>query len=108
MNDSTKFRVALTADFYDAAEALRYQDIGLDLLRADPRFELTRFDAHRPIIEPQQFAGVNGAIVLAPRVSVESLQQSEDLLAIGRFGVGYDSVDVAACTNAGVLLFITA
>jgi phosphoglycerate dehydrogenase-like enzyme len=108
MSEPAKFRVALTADFYDAAEELRYQDIGLDLLRADPRFELTRFAEHRPVIEPQQFAGVNGAIVLAPRVSVESLLQSEDLLAIGRFGVGYDSVDVAACTNAGVLLFITA
>lgn len=108
MIDSTTFRVALTADFYDAVGALRYQDIGLSLLQADPRFELTRFAEHRPMVEPQQFAGINGAIVLSPRVTSESLLQSEDLLAIGRFGVGYDSVDVAACTRAGVLLFITA
>jgi phosphoglycerate dehydrogenase-like enzyme len=27
---------------------------------------------------------------------------------VGRFGVGYDAVDVAACTEADVLLFITA
>src|SRR5262249_50194166 len=31
-----------------------------------------------------------------------------DLLAIGRFGVGYDSVDVAACTAADVVLLIAA
>ncbi|MDQ3440574.1 MAG: dehydrogenase, partial [Planctomycetota bacterium] len=30
------------------------------------------------------------------------------LLAIGRFGVGYDAVDVAACTDADVVAFITA
>jgi phosphoglycerate dehydrogenase-like enzyme len=29
-------------------------------------------------------------------------------LAVGRFGVGYDAVDVAACTAADVLVFITA
>jgi phosphoglycerate dehydrogenase-like enzyme len=108
MTEPAKFRVALSADFYEAAGALRYEDIGLDLLRDLPGLELTRFAEHRPVIEPQQFAGINGAIVLAPRVSAESLLQSDDLLAIGRFGVGYDSVDVAACTNAGVLLFITA
>jgi phosphoglycerate dehydrogenase-like enzyme len=30
------------------------------------------------------------------------------LLAVGRFGVGYDAVDVDACTLADVLVFITA
>lgn len=105
MND-VPFRVALTADFYDAGE-LRYRDIGLDYFAEYPQFVVSRFAEHRPIIEPQQLAGVNGAIVLTPRVTAESLQQSADLLAIARFGVGYDSVDVAACTAAGVVLLIT-
>ena len=34
--------------------------------------------------------------------------KSADLLAIGRFGVGYDSVDVEACTAADVAVIITA
>lgn len=100
------FRVALTADFYNAGE-LRYRDIGLDLFAGQPRFAVTSFAEHRPIVEPQQLAGVNGAIVLTPRVTTESLTQSDNLLAIARFGVGYDSVDVAACTAAGVMLTIT-
>jgi phosphoglycerate dehydrogenase-like enzyme len=41
-------------------------------------------------------------------VSAQSVAQAGDLLAIGRFGVGYDAVDVAACTNADVVVFITA
>lgn len=102
-----KFRVALTADFYDAAGALRYRDIGLDLLRQSAAHELSCFDTHRSPIEPQQLAGANGLIVLSPRVTTESLSANDDLLAIGRFGVGFDSVDVAACTAADVLLYIT-
>ena len=104
-----RFRIALTADFYDAAGQLRYRDIGLDLLQQAAHFaEVVNFATHCTPIAPQQLAGVNGAIVLSPRVTAESLSASEDLLAIGRFGVGYDSVDVAACTAADVLLFITA
>jgi phosphoglycerate dehydrogenase-like enzyme len=102
------FRIALTADFYDAAGALRYRDIGLDRCSDSTRFMISRFAEHRGEIEPQQLAGYQGAVVLSPRVTAHSLSAADDLLAIGRFGVGYDSVDVAACTAADVLLFITA
>ena len=46
--------------------------------------------------------------MLTPSVTKESVTDAKDLLAIGRFGVGYDSVDVKACTEADVLLYITA
>ena len=52
--------------------------------------------------------GANGVIVLTPAVTRETVAAADDLLAVGRFGVGYDAVDVAACTEADVLLFITA
>ena len=102
------FRVTLTADFYDAEGRLKYRDIGLDLLESAPQIEVSRFAEHRAEIEPQQLTGANGVIVLSSRVTAQSLSASADLLAIGRFGVGYDSVDVAACTAADVVLFITA
>src|SRR5689334_3832564 len=98
MSAGNPFRVALTADFYTVAGELRYRDIGLDSFRDFPRFEISQFAEHRPVIEPEQLAGFHGAIVLTPRVTAASLQHSDDLLAIARFGVGYDSVDVAACT----------
>lgn len=107
MDHMKKFRVALTADFYDAGGTLRYRDIGLDLLRQSATHEISCFETHCSPIEPQQLAGANGVIVLSPRVTAYSLSASNDLLAIGRFGVGYDSVDVAACTAADVLLYIT-
>jgi len=101
------FRVALTGDFQDASGRPRYRDIGLDRF-ADSAIEIQRFKEHRPEIGADQLAGANAAIVLSPRVTAGSLAQSADLLAIGRFGVGYDSVDVPACTAADVLLFIAA
>ncbi len=102
------FRVGLTADFYDERGQLRYRDVGLDRLECSQSYTVTRFAEHLPEIGSDQLAGLNGVIVLTPRVSASSLKLSDDLLAIARFGVGFDSVDVAACTAADVLLTITA
>jgi phosphoglycerate dehydrogenase-like enzyme/2-keto-3-deoxy-L-rhamnonate aldolase RhmA len=100
------FRVALTGDFFDADKP-KYREIGLELFEATG-VEVERFARHLPEIATYQLAGPNGVIVLTPRVTADSLAQCPDLLAIGRFGVGYDSVDVAACTAADVMLFIAA
>ncbi len=86
---------------------MTYRDVGLDSL-ADAPIEVDFFGRHLPEIAPYQLAGANGVIVLTPRVTAASLAGNSDLLAIGRFGVGYDSVDVLACTAADVLLFIAA
>lgn len=108
MNDIQRatFRVALTADFYDEVGQPKFAHLGIDLF--DDRIEVTRFGDHRPEITPDQLAGCAGVVVLTPRVTAESLSDSDELLAVGRFGVGYDSVDVDACTEHNVLAMITA
>ncbi len=105
--DPRHFRVAWTGDFFDADGTPRYPDLGLDALADAPHMELTRFAEHRPEIGPDQLADAQGVIVLAPRVTRDSLRGSHQLLAVGRFGVGFESVDVAACTAADVVAFIT-
>ena len=99
------FRVALTGDFTDSDGAPKYRDIGLDSFDGTG-VVVQPFAQHHAEIGADQLAGANGVIVLTPRVTAASLLNTPDLLAIGRFGVGYDSVDVAACTAADVLLFI--
>jgi phosphoglycerate dehydrogenase-like enzyme len=101
------FRVTFTADFHDAEGTVTYRDVGLDAL-VETDLEVSFIARHLPEIASYQLEGANGAIVLTPRVTAASLAGNPDLLAIGRFGVGYDSVDVAACTAADVLLFIAA
>jgi phosphoglycerate dehydrogenase-like enzyme len=103
-----KFIVTMTADFFDAAGCPKYRDLGLAVFEGQEHVERRVFSEHRPEIGPDQIGDAQGVIVLTPRVTAHSVSRPENLLAIGRFGVGYDSVDVAACTAADVLLFITA
>jgi len=102
-----KFRVAFSADFFGSDGQPRYRDYGLGVLEKSAAIDVSRFDQHLPEISPEQIAGVQGVISLTPRVTRQSLSNSDNLLSIGRFGVGYDMVDVAACTAANVLLTIT-
>ena len=104
--ESAKFRIGLTGDFYKNGEAV-YPDFDLGPLQNGPGIDLSTFDEHHDEIAPEQLAGLNGVVVLTPRVTAQSLAQSQQLLAISRFGVGYDSVDVAACTENDVALCIT-
>jgi phosphoglycerate dehydrogenase-like enzyme len=98
------FRVAFTGDFYKADGAPLYRQFGLEVLDAQPAIRYTAFPENLPEIDPAQIGDAQGVIVLSPRVTARSLSKSENLLAIGRFGVGYDSVDVDACTAADVAL----
>jgi phosphoglycerate dehydrogenase-like enzyme len=102
------FNIALTGDFYDASGAPKYADLGLGVFDGHPNIAVRSFGEHRKSIAADQLVGVNGVIVLTPAVTRETVAGARDLLAIGRFGVGYDAVDVAACTAADVLVYITA
>lgn len=103
-----KFVVSLTADFFGADGSPKYRDLGLSVFDEQPQIERRTFAEHRPKIGPDQIDGAQGVIVLTPAVTAETVSRAEHLLAIGRFGVGYDAVDVDACTDADVAVFITA
>jgi phosphoglycerate dehydrogenase-like enzyme len=102
------FRIAWTADFMTGDGTPRFADVGLDVLASQPHLEHVPLAEHHPVIAPEQLAGVQGVIVLTPAVTGDSLAAAGELLAVTRFGVGYDAVDVAACTRADVLAIITA
>ena len=103
-----RFRVALTGDFFSADGSTKYPDIGLSVFEGQPHLEWVKFREHKTPIAADQVAGAHGVIVLTPSVTAETVRRSRDLLAVGRFGVGYDAVDVEACTEADVVVFITA
>src|SRR5262245_24865990 len=102
------FRIAWTADFTNADGTPRFADVGLDVLAGQPHFEHAPIRQYLPALTPEQLDGAHGVVVLSPAVTAASLERCPDLLAVVRFGVGYDSVDVAACTRADVLAIITA
>ncbi len=98
------FRVALTGDFHRPDGTSLYREFGLAVLNAQPLIVRSAFAENLREITPQQIGDANAVVVLSPRVTVHSVSQAENLLAVGRFGVGYDSVDVPACTAADVAL----
>ena len=106
MNTSTlpPFHISLTADFYQADGTTRYDNIGLDTFSGHDHIVLSRFPEHRPEIASEQVQNAHAVLVLTPTVTAASLVNSENLLMISRFGVGYDAVDVEACTRNHVLV----
>lgn len=104
---ASTFHVAHTADFYDEAGKLKFKDIGTEVLAGQPHIQTSLLKEHRAHLDADQLRQANGVVVLTPQVTARTFEGNPDLLAIGRFGVGYDSVDVEACTRAEVLIYIT-
>ncbi len=98
------FRVAYTGDFFGSDGAPLYRDIGAGVLDAQPGIKRGRFAEHQREMTPEQIGDNQAVVVLSPRVTAASLSQAENFLAVCRFGVGYDGVDVPACTAADVAL----
>lgn len=100
------FKVALSGDFFDAAGKPAYPMFDLSPLRAHEDIELVVLTPCEEIA-PEQLAEVDALILLAPGVTARSLSGGARLAVVARFGVGYDSVDVEACTAKDVALVIT-
>jgi len=101
------FRVGITADFLTADGRIGFGNIGLDLLDAAGGIEHAFMVRRENPLTADLVAGYDALIVNAPRVTAESLAQADRLTVLCRYGVGYDSVDLDACTAAGVAVTIT-
>jgi phosphoglycerate dehydrogenase-like enzyme len=101
-----KFRVALSGDFRKADGSPTYPDFDLAPLRAEADVEIAFLDAVNPL-RANQLEDFDALILLAHRILAESIPKSGRLAVVARFGVGYDTVDVEACTKAGIALVIT-
>ena len=97
----------LSADFLDERGALIFPDISLDSIAGEPRIRHRFLDAYLPEYEPGQLQGADVLLSLKPKVTAKSLEGITRLCAIGRFGVGYDNVDLAACTEHDIAVYIT-
>lgn len=100
------FRVGVTRDFLKPDGTIGFGDIGLErLAKAGLSWEfLPTLEGE---IAPDVADAFDGLLVLGPRVTAKTVSGARRLVVVARFGVGYDNVDVLACTKAGVLLTIT-
>jgi phosphoglycerate dehydrogenase-like enzyme len=102
-----QFRVGFSADFCDQQGQPVFPDIGLSLLEGIPRISHDFVAEYRDEYSPHQLADYDVVISLKPKVTAQSLHGVSRLCAIGRCGVGYDNIDLEACTEQGIAVFIT-
>ncbi len=101
-----RFRVALSADFRKSDGSLAYPMFDLAPLRnkgADVEF----IEAVDGVMPGDRLADFDALILLGNKFTQASVPRGSRFGLVARFGVGYDNVDVAACTAAGIALVIT-
>ena len=102
-----KFRVGITRDVLGPSGEPVY---GREALRVldDPLVEWEYLPAAVPELTPEHASRYDALCVFGARVSRKTVTGPDRRLKlVARFGVGYDSVDVPACTEQGILLTIT-
>lgn len=72
--------------------------------RDDVEFEVLNDVSEENIL--RHMAGVDGIAVRVAKITRRIVEASDALQVVSRHGVGYDSVDVAACTDNGVRLTV--
>jgi len=102
-----KFRVALSGDFRKADGSPTYPSFDLTPLTSDPNMEVVWVDPVDGIIPASGLEGCNALILLVPKFTRESVPPGGTLAAVARFGVGYDNVDLDACSDNGISVIIT-
>jgi phosphoglycerate dehydrogenase-like enzyme len=100
------FRVALSGDFKKADGSPVYPDFDLAPLQGAKGVEIAALSGASPV-PASELAEFDALILLGHNFTRQSIHPNGRLCAVARFGVGYDNVDVAACTEAGIALVIT-
>ena len=101
-----KFRVGITPDVLKSDGVPIFGNEVLGLLH-DPAIEWEYMGQDAGEITPAHAARYDAICAMTTRLTPHSLSGKDlRLKLLARFGVGYDSIDVPACTQAGVLLTI--
>jgi len=102
----SKFRVALSGDFKKPDGSAAFPDFDLSPLEQNPAVDYAYIQTNG-VITAKDLEGFDGLILLIPRIEPESFPADGRLAIIARFGVGYDTVNVQACTDHDCALVIT-
>ena len=100
------FRVALSADFRKPDGSPSFAEFDLAPLQDRSDIDLFYLEPEAEI-SAAQLTDVDALILLAPHVGAGSLSPKGRLAVVARFGVGYDNVDLAACSANDVAVVIT-
>lgn len=99
---SGKFNVYVSRD--DRVEHRDY-GMGLESLLESPDVEVTFMPPREyKTIRTEDLRGADAVILLKDAITAETLEGLDDLQVVSRFGAGFDSVDIDACTERGIVV----
>ena len=102
-----KFRVGVSQEVMTADGGTIFGEDAMKILD-DPAIEWEILADRVPALTQEHAATYDAFCLMTAKVTRETLSGAgRKLKLIARFGVGYDSVDVAACNENGVMLTIT-
>jgi phosphoglycerate dehydrogenase-like enzyme len=102
-----KFRIGITRDALREDGKTIFDPAALKVLD-DPQIEWEFIPENVKELTAAHAAQYDGLCVLVPKVTAATVSgPNRRLKVVARFGVGYDNVDVPACTANGVILAIT-
>ena len=102
---TARHRVGLTRDILDARGEPAFGTAALDMLDRAPGLVWEYLPEVVPEITADHAAHYDAIYVNLPRVPAAAVGRADcRLRVVARHGVGYDSVDVAAMTRAGVIV----
>jgi phosphoglycerate dehydrogenase-like enzyme len=101
------FRIGYTNDFLTPDGRVGWGDIGLARYDDVPNIEWSFLPVPEPVLTAENAGDYDALAVLAPRVTADLVDHAPRLAVVARFGVGYDSVDLDACTRNGIAVTIT-
>ncbi len=102
-----RIRVALSADFEKPDGSPAFPSFDLKPLDDNPAIDWSFIPVTDGRISAEDVKGFDALILLAAVFDADSFPGDGQLSLIARFGVGYDTVDVAACDANDVALVIT-
>lgn len=104
---AAKFRVGVSQEVVTADGGTIFGEGAMKILD-DPAIEWEILADRVPALTPEHAAKYDAFCLMTAKVTRDTLSRPDRRLKlVARFGVGYDSVDVAACNEYGVMLTIT-
>jgi D-3-phosphoglycerate dehydrogenase len=101
------FKVGFSPDLPRTEAGEPRFDLGFDVLAGVPGLELGMLPGEPSReLAAEQLGGFDALILWGARVTEASLAGADRLRIVARLGVGYDNVDVEACTRRGIAVTI--
>ena len=107
MNESQSFRVALSGAFQNNDGTAVFPMFDLSPLENDNEVEFEYVAGVDGRMTAESLEDFDALVLLLEKFDENSIPESNRLSLIARFGVGFDTVDIEACKQAGIAVGIT-